>query len=81
MAAVASLIAPIFGKLGRTKLFYINAAINILAAIIIQFDTTACLLIARALFGFAMGLYFYVSPIFISEMAPSKDRGKYTNLH
>jgi sugar porter (SP) family MFS transporter len=81
-AAVFTLLGGIITKLlGRKKMMHFINFISIVGALVVQINGPAFLILGRAIFGIAMGLYLYLSPLYISEISPAQDRGRYTSLH
>ena len=81
-AAISTLFAEkIVNKYGRMRMMHFVNLITIIGSIVIQFNGPTTLSFGRAILGFAMGLYFYLCPLYISEVAPPKCRGRYVSFH
>jgi len=64
-------------KIGRRKVLFVSAALFLISAIGFAFSEVYAVLIAfRVLAGMAVGVASNVSPLYISEVAPSQKRGK-----
>jgi sugar porter (SP) family MFS transporter len=67
---------------GRRKILIIVSLIFILASFISAFAQTVTeLTIGRVIVGFAIGIASYVAPLYISEIAPAKQRGALVSLN
>ncbi len=72
---------PIGDRYGRRFLIALSSIIFLLGVTLIQFaGTFVTLLLARFLLGIGVGVVAVSVPLYVSEIVPSKDRGKYVTF-
>ncbi|BCU53055.1 MFS transporter [Staphylococcus auricularis] len=87
----AMLIGAIFGsaasgpfsdKWGRRRVVFVIAIVYILGALILAFaPSVAVLIIGRLVIGLAVGGSTAIVPVYLSEMAPTEQRGSLSSLN
>ncbi|MBX9578243.1 MAG: sugar porter family MFS transporter [Chthoniobacterales bacterium] len=82
-AVIGTLITGFFSQhWGRKKIMLLSALIFIAGSLLCSLSTSADqLLLARTLFGVAIGIASFITPIYISEIAPKKIRGTLMSLY
>lgn len=69
-------------KIGRKKVLFIAAILFLLSAIGFSFSTTyPSLMLFRILAGIGVGVASNISPLYISEIAPAKNRGRLVTFY
>jgi len=84
-AAIAGLAAilsgPLTDSLGRKYILILDAVIFIIGSIMGALSVnTLMLILSRALIGWGIGMDYAVSPVFITEFSPTKQRGRLNTL-
>ncbi len=75
------LAGPISDRFGRRFLIFLSSIIFIMGVIsILLANTFALLLLARLLLGVGVGVVAVGVPLYVAEIVPSKDRGKYVTF-
>ena len=82
-AMMGTLITGFFSQhWGRKKMMLLSALIFIVGSLLCSLSTSANqLLLARTLFGIAIGMASFITPVYISEIAPKKIRGTLMSLY
>jgi len=82
-AVIGTFLTGIFShSLGRKKTMLLSALIFIMGSLLCALSRSADqLFLARTLFGIAIGMVSFITPIYISEIAPEKIRGSFMSLY
>jgi len=75
------LAGPVGDRFGRRSLILLSSIIFILGVVsILLANSFIILLLARLLLGVGVGVVAVAVPLYVSEIVPSKDRGKYVTF-
>lgn len=82
-AVLGTFLTGIFShRLGRKKTMLLSTIIFIIGSLLCAVSRSADqLLLARTFFGIAIGMASFITPVYISEIAPEKIRGSLMSLY